>query len=160
MPPDEIKPGVEPETPWERPGTIGRAQVESVVREVLAGAAGGKSEPRPSRYVPRLLPVLLLAVVLLAGVAVVSPQQLPVLLYKLAMVTVGAYVGYLLDRTLFPYARPDGYLARDWREHGADYPDNEPDHAVVSGYESVFAAALLRRALVILAVVLAVGMAL
>lgn len=64
---------------------------------------------------PRSSLFLVLAVVLLACIAVVSPVQLPVALYKLTLIALAAVIGYWLDRALFPYARPDSYLERDWR---------------------------------------------
>ena len=105
---------------------------------------------------PRNSLFLLLAALLLAVIAVVSPVQLPVVLYKAALIALAAVIGYWLDRALFPYARPDGYLVRDWR-HGTDEPVGDVDYPVVQGYIRVFTAAMLRRALVVGAVVL--GMA-
>ena len=49
---------------------------------------------------------------ILAFLAVVSPQQLPVIAYKAALVSFAACVGVWLDRAVFPYARPSGYLKR------------------------------------------------
>ena len=64
--------------------------------------------PRPSKIPrPRLWGWLLMTLVLLAAVWLIAPQQLPVSLYKLSLVTLAAVVGYWLDRSLFPYARPD-----------------------------------------------------
>ena len=108
----------------------------------------------------RMIVCGLAAIACMAVVAMVSPVQLPVAVYKLALVLVAGYLGYWLDRWIFPYARPDGYLAREWRDHGGDFPDDMADYAVVPGYEPVFAAALLRRALVVLGVMLAVGLGL
>ncbi|GFK94440.1 hypothetical protein NNJEOMEG_02285 [Fundidesulfovibrio magnetotacticus] len=99
------------------------------------------------------------AVVCLGVVAVVSPVQLPVALYKLALVLLAGYLGYWLDVWLFPYARPDGYLLRNWQlEQG--FKPLKPDHAVAPGYEQVFAAALVRRALIVGFCMLAVGLGL
>jgi len=39
-------------------------------------------------------------------VALLFPQQLGVLLFKANVLTLAAVSGYLLDRGLFPYARP------------------------------------------------------
>ena len=63
---------------------------------------------------PRSSLFIVLAVLLLALIAVVAPVQLPVVLYKAALIALAAVIGYWLDRALFPYARPDGYLQRDW----------------------------------------------
>ena len=76
---------------------------------------------------PRSSLFLVIAVLLLAVIAVVSPAQLPVVLYKAALIALAAVIGYWLDRALFPYARPDSYLWRDWRK-GTDEP--APDRRV------------------------------
>ena len=55
---------------------------------------------------PRLTGWTLLAVALVIIIGIIAPQQLPVVLYKLALVVIGGIVGYWLDRALFPYARP------------------------------------------------------
>ena len=108
---------------------------------------------------PRNSLFLVLAVVLLACIAVVSPVQLPVALYKLTLIALAAVIGYWLDRALGPYARPDSYLERDWRR-GTNEPEGDADFRVVSGYELVFTAAMLRRAVVVGCVVIGVAMGL
>ena len=108
---------------------------------------------------PRSSLFLVLAVLLLACIAVVSPVQLPVALYKLTLIALAAVIGYWLDRALFPYARPDSYLERDWRR-GTTEPEGDADFRVVSGYEPVFMAAMLRRAVVVGCVVIGVAMGL
>jgi len=139
------------------------AAMKSQASEVIQEAASFVGEdPKPSlfkRLSPRLLVCLLLAVALAAVVALISPQQVPVAAYKLALVTMGGYLGYWLDRWVFPYARPDGYLCRNWQGEQPGKAD-AADYAVAPGYEQVFAAAMIRRALIMLAVILAVGMAL
>ncbi|RNM07039.1 putative holin, partial [Dickeya undicola] len=40
------------------------------------------------------------AVLLLVVIALVSPQQLPVVIYKIALITLAAVLGYWLDRSL------------------------------------------------------------
>ncbi|OLN30429.1 phage-related membrane protein [Desulfovibrio sp. DV] len=107
-------------------------------------------------HAPRLVACSVAAAVLVTALALISPVQLPVLLYKLAQVLLACYAGYWIDRWLFPYARPDGYLAREWRAHDGLYPDDEADHAVVPGYQLIFASALLRRALIVTGCMLAV----
>lgn len=108
---------------------------------------------------PRTTTWLLLAVALLIGIAAIAPQQLPVVLYKACLIALAVVLSYWLDRALFPYARPDGYLVRDWR-YGTDEPVGDVDYPVVVGYTSVFAAAMLRRAIVVGCVVLAVAVGL
>lgn len=58
---------------------------------------------------PRLTGWTLIALILLGAVWFLAPQQLPVSLYKLSLVTLAAVIGYWLDRSLFPYARPDKF---------------------------------------------------
>ena len=105
---------------------------------------------------PRNSLFLVLAVVLLACIAVVSPVQLPVALYKLTLIALAAVIGYWLDRALFPYARPDGYLGTDWR-YGTDEPVGDVDYPVVAGYELVFVWAMIRRAVIVGACMLAMA---
>ena len=108
---------------------------------------------------PRSSLFLLLSVLLLAALAVVSPVQLPVALYKLTLIALAAVVGYWLDRALFPYARPDGYLYADWR-YGTEEPEGASDFPVLHDYHLVFCAAMLRRAIVVGTVVIGVAMGL
>ena len=61
----------------------------------------------PGTRLPRMFDWLLVTLVLVASIYVLSPQQLPVSLYKLSLITMAAVVGYWVDRSLFPYARPD-----------------------------------------------------
>lgn len=106
--------------------------------------------------VPRTTTWLLLAATLLAAIAIIAPPQLPVVLYKACLIALAAVLGYWLDRVLFPYARPDGYLVRDWR-YGTDEPVGEVDYPVVPSHLRAFTAAMLRRALVVGCVVLGVA---
>lgn len=108
---------------------------------------------------PRNSLFLILAAVLLAAIAVLSPVQLPVVLYKAALISLAAVLGYWLDRALFPYARPDSYLERDWRL-GTDEPEGDADYRVASGYERAFTAAMLRRSIVVGCVVIGVALGL
>ena len=107
----------------------------------------------------RMIVCGLAAVACLLAVALIAPVQLPVALYKLALVLLAGYLGYWLDVWLFPYARPDGYLGGSWQASQGHKPDG-PDHAVCPGYEQVFAAALIRRALIVGFCMLAVGLGL
>ncbi len=102
---------------------------------------------------------LVLAACLLAVIALVSPVQLPVVLYKAALIALAAVLGYWLDRALFPYARPDSFLQRDWR-YGTEEPQGDADFPVVASHMLAYCTALLRRALVVGAVVIGVAMGL
>ncbi|ATE60149.1 putative holin [Thauera sinica] len=92
---------------------------------------------------------LLLAVAIVA----IAPHQLPVTLYKLSLIATAGWLGYWLDRALFPYARPHDLIR--WGE-SLDTPDVP---LMISKQQAVaFAAAMLRRALIIAAVVIGVGL--
>lgn len=93
-----------------------------------------------------------LVLVLLIGLF--APQLLPVSLYKLSLITSAAWVGYWIDRSLFPYARPDAYLTRPWSV-GAPMASTP---VVQVGMEMVFAIAMLRRALIIAAAMIGVAL--
>lgn len=121
--------------------------------------------PQPSIPVwlrlPRATLWLVVAVLLLAAIGWVSPIQLPVVLYKASLIALAVVLGYWLDRGLFPYARPDGYLHRDWRCQGREpVPEGEVDFPIAAGYEFEFIAATLRRAIIVGAAVLGVAMGL
>lgn len=91
-----------------------------------------------SRFkIPRLAGWLVIALVLLAAVWAVAPQQLPVSLYKLSLVALAAVVGYWIDRSIFPYARPDAFALFDTK---------------------LMAAAMVRRAIVVGCAMLAMGL--
>lgn len=57
----------------------------------------------------RLFAWLLAAFCLLLWISLLSPQQLPVVLYKVAMVLLGVVIAYRVDRAYFPYDRPHTY---------------------------------------------------
>ena len=106
---------------------------------------------------PRNSLFLVLAVLLLAVIAMVSPVQLPVVLYKAALIALAAVIGYWLDRALFPYARPDSFLWRDWRK-GTDEPEGDVDYPVANTeYMAAYCVAQIRRAIIVGAVVLGVA---
>nr|DAI22375.1 MAG TPA: Putative 2/3 transmembrane domain holin [Caudoviricetes sp.] len=108
----------------------------------------------------RLLSWFVSALVLLALIVVISPQQLPVVFYKLSLVSIAAIVGYHLDRALFPYSSPGSYLKTNWKTPTITPRDNEPEHPICDGYQLVFALVVLRRALIVGAVMLGVTLGL
>lgn len=113
------------------------------------------------RAVPRLSGWMIGAVVLLALVALTHPQQLPLSLYKLSLVVMAGVAGYFLDCRLFPYARPDGYLALPLPSRYEGRRRESPrtaDYPVAKGYAVIFAAAMIRRAIIVGGAMLAVGM--
>lgn len=109
----------------------------------------------------RLFDLILLTLVLLVAVAVIAPMQLPVSLYKVSLISLAAVIGYWLDRSMFPYARPDGYLETpNWQTHRKAVGKvwNLADFKVVDGYHLVFAMAMLRRVIIVAAVVAGVAL--
>jgi len=96
---------------------------------------------------PRLSGWLVITIALLFMVWLLAPQQLPVSLYKLSLVSLAAVVGYWLDRSLFPYARPDGFLFCVERTKYA---------SVVFG--NLLAASMIRRAIIVGFAMLAMGL--
>lgn len=122
------------------------------------------SVPFTKRF-PRLTTFVLLAIIFLVLIAIVSPVQLPVVLYKMALISLAAVLGYWLDRALFPYARPHGYLVDDWRK--PCQPDTrkslelqDPDFPVLHNHHLLFIGSTLRRAIIIFAVVIGVALGL
>lgn len=123
------------------------------------------------RTAPRLWGWLLITLALLACVWAIAPHQLPVSLYKLSLVTLAAVVGYWLDRSLFPYARP-GTLMDSSMLGGNDEPrfrlaieaDHFPDDGALEELTAepepslVFALAMLRRAVIVGCAMLAMGL--
>lgn len=63
--------------------------------------------PRLRPRMPRLTFWSVITVVLLVALYLIAPTKIAVVLYKAALVTGGAVLGYWIDRALFPYARPD-----------------------------------------------------
>ena len=102
---------------------------------------------------PRFIAWIVFSVIALAALYHFHPTQFEVALYKLALIVIAAVIGYWLDRTAFPYARPDGYLKDFWQK-GTKEPLDAADYEVVQGYQKIFAAAMLRRALIMAAVVI------
>lgn len=91
------------------------------------------------KRLPRMTGMLLVSLALLALIMALAPQQIGVSLYKLSLITTAAWAGYWIDRSLFPYARPDAYAC----SHCNDVR---------------LAAAMLRRAVIVGCAMLAVGM--
>lgn len=75
----------------------------------------------------------------MAAVYMVSPGTTETAVWKLALIAGAAYGGYWLDRHIFPYARPDTFVA---------------------GEPAVFVGAMYRRAVVLVGTMIAVGLAL
>jgi hypothetical protein len=115
---------------------------------------------------PRLFWWIITTIILLILIAVLAPQQIPVSLYKLSLVTTAGVIGYWLDRSLFPYARPDSFIATIEPGSDAKPIDIETDDCsckllpfeVIDGDGFVFAMCMLRRAIIVGAAMLAIGL--
>lgn len=73
-------------------------------------------------------------------------------LYKAHLMALGGWGGYWIDRALFPYDRPHGYLKR---------PDYEADDGTFAFSESTlqqYGLSMLRRAVVVAACLVCVGL--
>ena len=57
----------------------------------------------------------LVALGLQIALLLISPAQVPVVLYKLALVMLAAILGMFFDVAVFPFATPDSYLDDDWK---------------------------------------------
>lgn len=101
---------------------------------------------------------LVYAVITLTAVWAVSPEQLPVILYKASLVFLAGVAGYWVDRWVAPYARPEGYLNEEWRKNRGLWSVGEADYTIVPEYRLVFCAALIRRAVIIGSAMIAVGL--
>lgn len=82
----------------------------------------------------RAWPWLVAALITTLIVGLLAPHQLGLLAWSLSKLSLGAYLGYWVDRSLFPYARPDRMV------------EGMPDLA------------MLRRALIVAACVIALGL--
>ena len=134
----------------------------------------------PTNKYPRLTSWWVIALVLSIAVLLLSPQQLPTSVYKLNLIALAAVAGYWIDRSIFPYARPNIDALRLLEpppeievtsdeaargvvqtEHG-EIPIGELQ-ATLSGWPNYgelyyFAATQIRRALIVSATILAVSL--
>lgn len=129
---------------------------------------------------PRLSVWWALTLLLLALVWLMAPHQLPVTIYKLSLLSLAAVAGYWVDRALFPYARPHAWLrllqpplppcqlgmpAGRAPQHGP--PAEEASLTVelscmtpdeITPDDLIACVAMLRRALIVAAAMLAIGL--
>lgn len=84
---------------------------------------------------------------------------LAVTLYKAHLMSLGGWGGYWLDRALFPYDRPHLYVDPDDDDQGLFNEDREdPDVACLSVASNGFHLAMMRRAVVVGACLVCVGL--
>ena len=137
-----------------------------------------KQTPPATRW--RMSDWLIVALVLALVVWLMAPQQLPVSIYKLSLVSMAAVAGYWIDRSIFPYARPNIDALRliepmpDFEVSKAEVDRGmvETDHGevplahlecTIDGWPNYgelyyFAATQIRRALIVSATILAVSL--
>ena len=112
-------------------------------------------QPAPRMFVWALATAALMALALLAQ-RMDPGNVIAVTLYKAHLMALGGWGGYWLDRALFPYDRPHLYLADD------DEPEPAGDGSAVQGLSvvagSAFGLAMLRRAVVVAACLVCVGL--
>lgn len=125
------------------------------------------------RNLTRLLPWLLVSVALMVAALImqqIAPSNvLAVTLYKAHLLSLGGWTGYWLDRGLFPYDRPHEYLLPEEVEPVTLPAGTETSEGVlaeaVQGYASAelvagrdYGAAMIRRAIIVAAALICVGL--
>jgi hypothetical protein len=99
---------------------------------------------------------LAISLILVALVAAIAPQQLPVLANKCLLVSIAAYVGYWIHVSACPNARPGYLLYLLDHTNTAGPPPNEWE--LLLGRLAV--AAMIARAIIMSAAMLTVGLGL
>lgn len=115
---------------------------------------------------PRMLVWLVLTIVLM-GLALLLQAEAPgnliaVTLYKAHLLSLGGWGGYWLDRALFPYDRPHDYLQDaelGERAAGNNAPPQSPEQqTAILVSAGTFGSAMLRRAIIVAACLITVGL--
>jgi hypothetical protein len=107
------------------------------------------------KKLPRMFEWLLAAVASCALIFLLAPQQLPVSAYKISLIAIAGVMGYWLDRSLFPYARPDSFLGST-AEHDDCALSFELQYEPPN--DLLFAVSMVRRAVIVAAAMIAVGL--
>lgn len=95
------------------------------------------------RFIPRLGGWALIALALMLLLSYEHPQQMGVVLYKCSLVTLAAVLGYWVDRSMFPYARPHKQIR-----------DGERECVGTNRIQLVPTLLMMRRAVIVLACIL------
>lgn len=113
---------------------------------------------------PRMLVCLVLTLALMA-LSLFLQQAAPgsllsVTFYKAHLMALGGWGGYWLDRGLFPYDRPHTYLLDDLPKIDDGGPYNETAGLIAGTLVSTgdFSTAMLRRAIIVAACLVCVGL--
>lgn len=113
---------------------------------------------------PRMIDWLIVSVVLCALIWLIAPQQIPTSLYKLSLLSLAAVAGYWIDRSLFPYARPDSFLVADFdnlevmEESGPEGDELIVGRCQLEDTRQIAGTAMLRRAIIIAAAMITMGL--
>ncbi len=112
---------------------------------------------------PRMLFWLALTIVLmvlsLLFQAVAPGNLISVTLYKAHLLALGGWGGYWLDRALFPYDRPHEYAEDPEKSHKASWQGYSPkEESAVLVSTNNFGQAMLRRAIIVAACLITVGL--
>lgn len=100
---------------------------------------------------------VIIAIIALATVGIVAPQQLSVMVAKLSLLTLGGIAGFYMDRMIFPYANP-GHL-KDLAEEALKSGTKEVRELGKHLYTASTQAGL-RRAIIVAAAILGIGLGL
>ena len=116
-----------------------------------------------TKRLPRMFEWLLAAIATCLLAFILAPQQLPVSVYKISLIAIAGVMGYWLDRSLFPYARPDSFLSNEVTSSEPDDTplcfENQPDWLFLNPQNDVlFGVSMIRRAVIVAAAMIAVGL--
>ncbi|MBK1683420.1 putative holin [Rhodoferax fermentans] len=109
--------------------------------------------------IPRMLVFLVLMLLLMVLSLFLQQSQpgslLAVTVYKSHLMALGGWGGYWLDRCLFPYDRPHQYLEIDDTPEPDDLPG---EFATAVCHGGTFSQSMLRRAIIVAACLICVGL--
>ncbi|PIE46395.1 MAG: hypothetical protein CSA44_00090 [Gammaproteobacteria bacterium] len=99
---------------------------------------------------------MVIAAVGIGVIYIVAPQQLGILLLKATYITIAIAIGYYADRVIFYYARPHKMREDAWVQTSTHTFKSERCEAAYRAYS----AAMIRRAIIVSAVVIAFALGL
>ena len=115
--------------------------------------------------IPRMLVFLVLTLLLMVLSLILQQSQpgslLAVTLYKAHLMALGGWGGYWLDRSLFPYDRPHKYFQIDDStdiEDASESDDLPIQYATATAHFGSFGHSMLRRAIIVAACLICVGL--
>lgn len=99
----------------------------------------------------------LVAIATAVGLYFLAPEQIGLLLLKTSYITIALVIGYYADRVLFPYCRPHIAKKSVWVEVGYGHNGKIEEHIELT---NIYIASMIRRAIVVAAVVIGFAIAL